>query len=90
MFDILRSDSVHFYRLFASTPIDLSFLRVQQASANSAPFLMTSGPGLADDIKSVLAGIKAEWAEYPSSLRGRERQSWNGLQTVPTSRIYIQ
>ena len=60
---------VHFYELFASTPIDLSFLRVQNASADDSRFLMEAGHELADAINSTLAGIrsnlKAKGAEYP-------------------------
>ena len=59
----------HFYRLFASASIDLSFLRVQIASANTAPFINDHCAGLAADTKNVLAdiqlGLKTEGADYP-------------------------
>ena len=58
-----------FYRLFASASVDLSFLRVQHATAATAPFI---GKGIGDCaaeldkvLKKILPGLTAGDADYP-------------------------
>lgn len=77
----------HFYRLFASASIDLSFIRAQYATADTAQFTTGDDATLASQTKDALAkiplGLKVEGADYPIL---RVFASWPGDARLQRSR----
>ena len=64
----------HFYRLFGSASIDMSFLRMQYATVDTVPFIENDKndyAALATETKDVLAsiplGLEVKSAHYPVS-----------------------